>query len=132
MLFRSHGDYVDIHGLEQRHADKCVAGVRRYLGKTRYKGGYSSNSVDALGCIVWLVNHGLRVRVPVLRSAIETAVQALQDREHLESYCDEGRGDALRAEIQAMKLAIQNGGVGRPQHVKGLLERMNDIVKEES
>lgn len=119
---------ISIHKITQPQANVVVEEVQKHLGKKNYKGSAKDEeSIDALGCIIWLINHGLTVDVKILKLALETAKKVLADKDHIDTYCDRGeREQCLKDEVEAIQAAIKHGGVGQPKHVKGLMERMAD------
>lgn len=78
-----------------------------------------------LGCVIWVLSAGLRIKGDVLAKALEYANFLHKDSYSLECWVDkETRIQTLNEEIKMIERAQKNSGCGSVRHIPGLLEQM--------
>lgn len=84
---------------------------------------------EKLGVVVWLLTHGLSVPVTKLKEVLPYIDEELKPK-NLASWRDEDeRRACLEQERKEIEAAIAAKGKGKRRHVKGLMEKMGDLLE---
>ena len=110
------GVCVDVDSMKQRQANQVIKNV--WAVNDEY------SHFDRLGCVVFILTHGLRVDIDKIQQAIDYAKEELKNK-NLDDWGDkEGRKAMVEKEIEEMEYAIKNGGKCNKRYIKGLFERL--------
>jgi hypothetical protein len=110
----------NIHHITQPEADTVIKNIQK-----EWEAKYNRDRESALGCVVWILNAGLKVDVATLQKARQVAVSLSEDKDYLDEWSG-NRYECLLEEIAQIDKAIELQGQGASKHVKGLFERMSD------
>tara|TARA_Y100000310_G_scaffold56232_1_gene51564 strand:+ start:14524 stop:14919 length:396 start_codon:yes stop_codon:yes gene_type:complete len=110
------GGVGDIHEMTQKEVDNF-----NWDKAARY------SKKDILGCVIWFLTHGKKVKMTKLREALVIAEQRLSREVIAEEgwFAIDERHEMVKKEIADIKRAIKNKGIIRVRRVPGLLEHMN-------
>jgi hypothetical protein len=78
-----------------------------------------------VGVVIWILRQGLRVKEKYLDRAKDIAYHLLGCKEYLDRWnSSKTRAAHLGREIEEIKEAIKDGGLGKKQHIPGLFEKI--------
>ena len=111
----------DIHNMTQKEADNSLA--KTFIQKVAK--GDDDEFAAQLGVVIWVLRQGLKVEKKYLTTAKNITLLLLGSKEYLECWNEpKERLAHLKRESQEITEAIKSGGVGKKEHIPGLMEKI--------
>jgi hypothetical protein len=108
--------------MKQSEVDACMA---RAMDPASADDTYYPRA--CFGVAIWILSQGLTLSPEQIEWAKAEGVR-LRDRYEADDDADPDAVSALREELQQVLDAEQHRGAGKEKHIKGLFERVGDLV----
>jgi len=111
----------DIHNMTQKEADNSLAKTFAQKIASDDSDGFAAQ----LGVVIWVLRQGLKVEKKYLTAAKNITLLLLGSKEYLKCWNEpKERLAHLKRESKEITEAIKNGGVGKKEHILGLMGKI--------